>query len=377
MPRILHVVGAMNRAGVETWLMQVLRRMERDRFPMHFLVHVNEPAAYDEEIQALGSRVIPCLRPSRPWLYARNFMRALEQHGPYDVIHSHVHHYSGWVLRLARRAGVPLRIAHSHLDTRLEDARAGPLRRVYLLLMRRWIRRHATCGLAASRQAAESLFGSSWRQDSRWRILHCGIDLVPFRTSPDRQAVREDLGLPAGAPVLGHVGRFEEQKNHAFLLQIAAELARREPRARWLLVGEGPLLARIEQDASSIGIRDKILFAGSRPDVPLLLCGGMDAFVFPSRYEGLGLALVEAQAAGLPCIVSDVVPEEADLVPPLVQRLSLAQPVADWAAAALAALRREPICRPHQALALMEQGPFDIATSVRNLAGHYLARSRR
>ena len=101
--RVLHVLGGMNRGGVETWLMHVLRHIDRNRFRMDFLVHTVNPCAYDDEIHSLGSEIIPCLHPSRPWTYVRNFKRILREHGPYDVVHSHVHHFSGHILRLARR----------------------------------------------------------------------------------------------------------------------------------------------------------------------------------------------------------------------------------------------------------------------------------
>ncbi len=110
--RVLHVVGGMNRAGTETWLMHLLRNIDREHYRMDFLVHAAQPFEYAEEIEALGARVIPCLHPTKPWRYARNFMRILKELGPYEVVHSHVHHFTGLPLYLARRAGVPVRIAH-------------------------------------------------------------------------------------------------------------------------------------------------------------------------------------------------------------------------------------------------------------------------
>ncbi len=328
--RILHVVGGMNRGGVETWLMHVLRHIDRERFRMDFLVHTTRPCAYDEEIQKLGSKIIPCLETSRPWRYARNFHRALSEHGPYDVVHSHVHHFSGFVVYLAHRAGVPVRITHSHNDTSLNDGRATTFRSGYLRLMEHLIRKHATTGIACSRKAAESLYGTAWQNDSRWKVVYCGIDLEPFRQPVDRAEVRRELNIPEDAFVLGHVGRFHEQKNHTFLIDIAAEVARREPNMRLLLVGDGPLRPQIEAKVASLGLTDRVIFAGLRPDVPRLMKGAMDVFVFPSLYEGLGLVLIEAQLSGLPSIFSDVIPEETDLVPSLVTRLSLHDACNTW-----------------------------------------------
>lgn len=177
--RILHVVGGMDRAGIETWLMNVLRHIDRERFSMDFLVHTTHTCAFDDKIRSLGSKLIPCLHPSRPWLYARNLMHTLEHEGPYDVIHSHVHLFSGFVMRLAKRAGVPLRISHSHNVPAEEEGRSSFARTTYRSLMRYWIQRYSALGLAASREAAIALFGKDWESHSHWKILYCGIDLPP------------------------------------------------------------------------------------------------------------------------------------------------------------------------------------------------------
>lgn len=367
--RILHVVGGMDRGGVETWLMHILHHIDRDRYRMDFLVHTTKHCAYDDEIRALGCEIIPCLHPSRPWRYARNFLRILRERTPYDVVHSHVHHFSGLVLKLAHRAGVPARIAHSHNDTASVEARARLPRRLYTRLTGRWIVRHATLGLAASPRAAASLYGPSWGGNPGRRILYYGIDLSPFRASPDRAAVRQEMGIPTNAFVLGHVGRFCEQKNHTFLLEIASELAQNQPDMYLLLVGDGPLRPQIERKAAALRLAGRVIFAGVRPDVPRLMLGCMDAFVFPSCFEGLGLAVVEAQAAGLPCVISDVIPEDVDIVKPLIQRVDLGQPVSVWVRA-LANLRSSMVSRS-EALRVLEESPFGIESSVAGLAGVY------
>lgn len=153
--RVLHVVGGMNRGGVETWLMHVLRHINRQEFQMDFLVHTDESCVYDSEIRRLGSKIIPCLHPSRPFSYARRLWCVLRDGGPYDIVHSHVHHYSGFVLRVARSAGVRSRITHSHNDMRLPDSTAGAIRGLYLRGMKRWNAQEATMGLAASRNIPE------------------------------------------------------------------------------------------------------------------------------------------------------------------------------------------------------------------------------
>jgi glycosyltransferase involved in cell wall biosynthesis len=363
--RILHAVGGMGRGGVESWLMHVLRRADPQRYQMDFLVRTTREQAHDPEIRALGGRVIPCEGHARPWRFARRFGEVMRSHGPYDVVHSHLPYYGGFVLRLAARHGVPARIAHSHNDLRVADAARSRLWRGYARLMRAWIRRYATVQLAASRTAAEDLFGPGWHRDERCRILYCGIDLDAFEPDQSPAEMRSMLGLPADALVIGHVGRFAWQKNHAFLLRVAAAAMQKEPRTRVLLVGDGPVRAEVERQAVSLGIADRVLFTGSRADVPALL-QAMDVFVFPSHHEGLGLVLLEAQATALPCVLAEGLPEEVDIVRSLMCRLPLDAGVEAWAREVLDAAARRPLSRA-QALETMRQSYFDIERSAAEL----------
>jgi glycosyltransferase involved in cell wall biosynthesis len=370
--RILHVVGGMNRGGTETWLMHILRHIDRERFQMDFLVHTAQLCAYDDEIRALGSKVIPCpLSRSKPWLYARNFKRILRECGPYDIVHSHVHHFSGYVLRLAKQVGVPVCIAHSHLDTSNVDAQAGLLRRGYLNLMQQWIACYATIGMAASQKAAVALFGSTWDADPQRQILYCSVDLTSFQKLVDSVAVRTELGIPPDAFVISHVGRFDAQKNHGFLVEIAAEVAKREPSMRLLLLGHGSLRPNIEQKVAQLGLTDRTIFAGVRHDVPRIMQGAMDVFLFPSLHEGLPLALLEAQAANLPCIFSDNITDEVEVVKPLMRRISLSQPPSTWAEAVLATRETASVNKQPEALNKMIHSPFNIMKGLANLTDVY------
>ncbi len=368
--RILHVVGGMNRGGIETWLMHVLRHIDRDRFQMDFLVHTDQPCPYDDEVRSLGSKIIPCLDPAKPWLYGRNFKQILREYGPYDIVHSHVHHFSGYVLRLAKQAGIVVRIAQSHNDTSSVQTKAGWKQRLYLSLTEWWVNRYATIGLGVSYKAAASLFGSAWSTDPRRQILYYGIDLNPFKSPIDSVAIRTELGLPADAFAIGHVGRFTEQKNHLFLLEIVAEIAKQEPRMHLLMIGDGSLRSEIEQKVIQLGLTDRIIFTGLRPDVPQLMVGAMDVFLLPSLHEGLPLVLLEAQAAGLPCIFSDVITEEVDIVNNLVRRISLSRSASAWAKEVLAARGNSSVSKL-DALQILEKSPFCIEMSVKNLKKIY------
>ena len=333
--------------------MHVLRHIDRDQFHMDFLVHGPETYDFEEEATQLGAKIIRC----RPWHYVPKFQRILHEHGPYDAVHSHVHTFSGLPLLLAHRAGVPVRIVHSHCDVPSIDIKPGLPRRAYLHQMRKWIDAHSTQALAVSQVARQSLFPNG----PSVQILPPSIDLAPFR-SPSIQ----HPAIPHDALVIGHAGRFTSHKNHEFLVRIAAEIYRAEPRAWFLFAGDGPLFEKIRSR-----FPQRATFTGVCAHVPALMLGSMYVFVFPSSSEGLGLAVVEAQAAGLPCVISDRVPFETDVVPALVHRLSLSDPPERWAAKILALFKAPPAVTQAAALAEVERSTFGGLHSVHELARIY------
>ena len=368
--RILHVVGSMTRGGVENWLMNVLRHLDPARYQTDFLVRTDQPQDHDPEIKALGGRLVPCLQHRNLWRFTQNFAAVMRKFGPYDVIHSHLHYFDGVILKCAARHGVPVRVAHSHADYRSHEHTRNWAWRGYFTLMRSWIRRYATLKIGVSPEAAAALFGSTWQRQPDCEVMPCGLDLTDFEQETDRAAIRSALALPPEAVVIGHVGRLVWEKNHRFLLDVAAAIMKAEPRARLLLVGDGPLRGEVQDRAKALGIADRTILAGNRADVPQLMKGAMDLFVFPSEREGLGMALLEAQAAGLPCIISNSLTATVDVVPGLVRRLSLGQSPALWAEAALAAIR-EPAVSRAEALLIVRNGEFEIGRSVAKLLGLY------
>jgi len=183
------------------------------------------------------------------------------------------------------------------------------------------------------------------------------------------------LGLSEDAFVVGHVGRFSQPKNHRFLIEIFSEIVKREPRAHLLLVGDGELRSTYEKTITSAGLADRVSFLGSRSDVPQIMLGAMDVFLFPSLYEGLGLALIEAQAAGLRAIIAANIPGEVDVVKPLLRRMSLSQSSSVWAEEVISHCRGEPVCSQKDALALVEQTGFTVTNGARTLMDLYLTHS--
>ena len=338
--KVLHVVGRMNRGGVETWLMRLLRIMERESWQMDFLVGDPTHASFDEEIIQRGSKILLCPPVRNPILYAINLFKTLKMHGPYDVIHSHVHHFSGALLFVAWFLGIPVRIAHSHCDSLLVDSKASFSRKIYLKIMKKLIDRFATIGLAASNEAKTALTIGGKRNLS-WHVSHCGIDLSEFSHITNKALLRKEWGIAENSLVLGHVGNFHLAKNHQFLLYVAHEVFKRKPDSRLILVGEGTMQNAIRTQAKQLGIESKIIFAGTRPDVPSLL-GIMDVFLFPSIFEGLGLVVIEAQAAGLPIVIADSVPKETEIVAELFHWMSLSDPPEIWAQQCIQAYEKSP-----------------------------------
>ena len=318
MVRIIHVVGGMNRGGAETLIMSIFRNIDRDHFQFDFAVETNQPCHYDDEIICMDGQIIPHPHPKKGLRdYGKALKKTLQNYGPYDVIHSHVYQLSGYVLSIANKSSVPIRIAHSH---NTQDSRPNSLpRNIYRAYMRWMIRHYATHLLGCSRDACESLFGQNCWQDQRVEIFPNAIDLSPYEALPkNRHILRENLKLPVDVPLIGHVGRFTRQKNHQFLIEVFASLLQKIPTAHLVLVGDGLLRPEIEALIKAKGIHSNVHLLGVREDVPEIM-GALDLFLFPSFYEGLGIVLVEAQAAGVPCLVANTVPEDVQIVPELLK----------------------------------------------------------
>ncbi len=372
--KILHVVMALDVGGLETWLLKVLQNLDHRRFQIDILVHYPEKGLLEDQAAEL-SKVLRLPHLSNPLYYAREFRQLLLEHGPYQVVHSHLA-LGGFHLRWALQVGVPVRIVHTHSD---EDQRAHHLslpRRLARKVSHHQIRCHATVGLAVSRQAAQGRFGPHWQDDPRFQILPCAIPLDAFTGGVDRSSVRQALNLPESAFVMGHVGRFVPEKNHDLLIEIAAEVCQRLPEVYLLLVGDGPLHQQLEDKVQSLGLTTRVVFLGFRHDVPEILRGAMDLFLFPSRYEAAPVAVMEAQAAGLPCVIADTIPEEVVVIPELVQRVSLNAGPGGWVEAVLDARSNTTAMTPFDAAGRMRGTLLDLDANVRHLEALYMIGQR-
>jgi glycosyltransferase involved in cell wall biosynthesis len=238
--------------------------------------------------------------------------------------------------------------------------------------MKRLIQRYATVGLAASEEAGRALWGAQWSRDPRWRILYYGIDLVPFQSNLNKSDVRMEFEIPKDTYVIGNVGRFDHQKNHMHALRVFKALVSRMSNVRLLLVGDGPLREDIEREITRLGLDNYVLFTGVRGDVPRLLLGGIDLMLFPSFYEGLPVAVLEAQAAGVPVVLSDAITREVEVVPKLMTWVPLSDSLSKWSDACVATLRRRRDTPCEDAWRHLASGKFDITTNVKLLESIYL-----
>lgn len=354
MERILQVVTYMGRGGIETMLMNYYRRMDREKIQFDFLVHRDFRADFDDEIEALGGRIyrVPPMNPASG-SYRRALAEFFRTH-KYRVVHCHLNYMSGVVLAAAKKAGVRIRIAHAH-TANMAPGWKQAVRRLCKYL----IPATATHRFACSTEAGRAIFG---RQD--FSILANAIDAAAF--APDdaiRAEVRAELGLGEAFTVM-HVGRMIYAKNHEFLLDAFSELLRTDPGAKLVLVGDGELRGEIEAKAAALP-EGSVLLLGTRTDIPRLLQAA-DVFAFPSRFEGMPVTMVEAQAASLPCVKSDAITGEC-IVTDLVTSLPIDDPK-PWAQAILAAKDTPRRDR----LADIQASGYDITAAADKLTRFYL-----
>jgi glycosyltransferase involved in cell wall biosynthesis len=298
-------------------------------------VNRRSEAPHARALRERGWRIHACPSLKNPASYAAGFLNLLAESGPYDVVHSHLQLFSGLVLMLANSAGVPIRIAHSRNSS--DGKRLTPARRLYHLLMRQWLARHATALLAVSRKAAVGAFGTKLGSEGSCRLV-TAVDLTPFQQPVDGAELRRRLVLPDLCRVVGHVGSFRRQKNHKFLLEVVRSVVSKRTDIVFLLVGDGPGRPAFERRLQEENLTGHVRLLGERPDVPALMLGAMDSFVLPSLHEGLPRVLVEAQAAGLPCLASSAIDSEAAAYPGAVRFLPLESGPEAWAAEILASL---------------------------------------
>ena len=305
--RILNLFTIMDRGGAETMVMNYYRNIDRTKIQFDFMVHRSARGAYDDEIEALGGKIYR-MPPIRPWSnqkYKKIIRKFYSDHPEYKIIHSHMSELGCHDFIEAEKMNVPVRICHAHNRPYGIDLKS-PIRWYYKTKMMPHITHMFICGI----EAGEWLYGK--KNANHFIMLNNAVDSEKYRYSVDiRKKVRASLNLEEGQLVVGHVGRFDPQKNHKFLIDIFKSVQQKRNDAVLLLIGNdsGTYANEIHKKVKELNLEKNVRFLGIRSDVSELL-QAMDVFLFPSLFEGLSVASIEAQAAGLPVLISDNVPIE-------------------------------------------------------------------
>lgn len=365
MLRVLHVIGAMDRGGAETTVMNLYRAVDRTQVQFDYLVHETRECDYDQEIEQLGGRIfrLPRFTGANLARYKSLCREFFSEHPEIAIVHGHIGSSAAIYLSEAKRAD-KVAIAHSHAQNFLPGPAGWAFRAVSYPT--RYI---ADYFIGCSLEAGTDRFGRRVVEGDRFMILNNGIDLSRYRCDERaHQEAKRLLGVE-GRPVFGHVGRLAEEKNHHFLFEAFSRVLQQLPDAVLLLAGRGPLEQELKEYADSLGIAPAVRFLGVCDDVPSLL-RAMDVFVFPSTKEGLSVASIEAQASGLPCILSTGVPSHAN-ASQLCERIPLDDGAERWAEK-MAELYRSSQCagRSDRVDEVRACG-FDIVDSVRILISVY------
>lgn len=289
------------------------------------------------------------------WKAVDNFFK---EHHDYDVVHVHSGSKNYYILKAAKRWNIPVRVAHSH-NTGFQSK--NPMSILLGNFLKTPMKKNATHLVGCSKLACEWLFGKGYVEKGKARVILNAIDCQQFIYNETiRQEVRKELNLEDKF-VIGHVGRFENQKNHTFLLDIFAEVVKMKPESRLVLVGIGSLMETMKAKAKALGLADKVIFLGFRSDRERIM-QAMDSFLFPSLYEGLSVVLIEAQASGMPVFVSDSTTTEVSYSP-YIKFLSLKQSAQEWAQEIV---KRGTVERKDMSEAIQNAG-FEINGMIDNL----------
>lgn len=307
MKRILFISKWLSVAGTETFMMNVLRNIDRQKFCVDFLIFSDSESDYSKEAEQLGAKIYRLPARSSVFRYYKSLNEFFRGEGRlYDVAHSCEGSLSSIApIYYAYKYEIPIRVVHSHSS----NCR-GFVNRFLHTINRNFIPLLSTCNLACSSLAAKFFFG---KKDCT--IVKNGVDTNLYKFNAEKRILfREKYNIPPSAHVLGHIGRFDEVKNHDFLLDVFFEYKKKNHDSILLLVGSGLLEDKIKQKVHRLGLDECVLFLGVRNDIPDILCS-MDCFVMPSLYEGLPFVLVEAQTTGLPCVISDTINKDSKLTP--------------------------------------------------------------
>lgn len=326
MIRILHVLGGLNLGGAESMVMNLYRAIDRTEIQFDFVIHKNEKQAYEDEILEMGGTIYRfpqfSLKNSCKLTYVWN--KFFREHPEYKVMHSHVRSYASLYIPIAKKYGIKT-IIHSHSTSNGQGFSA-----MVKSVLQYPLRYQADYLFACSENAGRWLYGKSVCKKSNYRIIPNAINTKQYAYSEIvRNEMRKQLGIE-NKFVIGHVGRMTDAKNHMFLLKIFSELLKIRNDSILLLIGDGELRYSVEKEIERLNIQENTMVLGNRMNTEAYY-QAMDVFVFPSLWEGLGIVLIEAQTAGLKCVISEKIPKEINLNTGLIEVLKLQESEKKWA----------------------------------------------
>ncbi|MGB5824672.1 MAG: glycosyltransferase family 1 protein [Proteocatella sp.] len=324
--RILHVLGRLDMGGAEILIMNWYRNIDRSKIQFDFIIHTEEKCFFEEEIRLLGGKIfrVPRYIGINHFEYKKSWEDFFEKNNSYKIVHGHMRSTASIYLKIAKRYRVAT-IIHSH-----STSSGSGISSIAKNILQFPVRYVADYLFACSKNAGEWLYGKRMCKKEKFHIIKNAINIEKFMFNNEiRLNKRTELKLEDKF-VVGHIGRFDYPKNHVFLIEIFNEIYKLNNKSVLLVVGDGELRSKIEDKLNKLGLSDNAIFTGNQLDVSDLL-QAMDVFVFPSLYEGLGIVTIEAQAAGLPCIVSAAVPKEETKITDLIKYISLKCDASNWA----------------------------------------------
>ncbi|PFS63111.1 glycosyl transferase family 1 [Bacillus cereus] len=360
--RVLHIVSAMDRGGAETLLMNVYRNIDREIVQFDFVSHKSEESDYDKEIIALGGKIhrISSLGQLGPLSYIKELVKVMSDN-QYVAVHAHTDYQGGIVAIAAKIAGIKIRICHSHSNN--WPMGSGIKGKVLLSFLRTVITYVGTNYCACSVESARFLFQKNI-DNSKVKIMKNAIDINQFVNVniQEDNTVRDEFNIPVEKKVIGHIGRFSESKNHIFILKVFNEVLKYDPNFMLVLVGDGPLKNSIELESKRLGIYEKVRFLGVRKDIPRII-RMFDVFLFPSLFEGFGIVALEAQCAGVPCVVANTITKNVDMGLGIISFVSLDENLKIWSVEIQRVLEKEKLNTEIIADTISKLG-FDIKSNI-------------
>lgn len=364
--RIAHIIGKWVGGGVEAVVMNYYRHIDKTKIQFDFICDNDSINIPYKEIENLGGRIILIPPYQKIFTYHKELKRILKE-GNYKIVHSHINTLSVFSLFAAKCTGVPIRIAHSHSTTNKKEKKKNLMKQI----LKPFSKMFATNYFACTEHAARWLFGDKEYENGNVYLLNNAIDIEKFKFNENvRKQVRNELNIGDNILLIGHVGRFVDQKNHTFLIDVFSQVHKQNKNSVLLLVGQGPLQDEIKSKVNELGLENNVMFLGQRDDINRLY-QAMDLFVFPSIYEGLGMVLIEAQCSGMSCVASTEVPRVAK-VNSNVYFLDLSSDIKMWT-------EKVNLAKEHKRITNIEKmklANYDIVSETKKLENIYIKMKR-